>query len=95
MEETASLLKKNSNAAKQLQLALTPDARSQLMQAYKQLKAWPDVRPTLSALKAAGLRLAFLSNMTAAMLHAGAEFINHMCVRSGPHAIGLFPVPIR
>ena len=60
-------------AAKQLQLALTPDARSQLMQAYMQLKAWPDVRPTLSALKAAGLRLAFLSNMTAAMLHAGIK----------------------
>jgi Xaa-Pro aminopeptidase len=27
------------------------------------------------------------------MLDAGAEFINHMCVRSGPHAVGLFPVP--
>lgn len=60
-------------AAKQLQLELSPDVRSQLVQAYMKLEAWPDVRPTLSALKAAGLRLAFLSNMTAAMLHAGIE----------------------
>ncbi len=30
---------------------------------------------------------------SAAMLHGGAEFVNHMCVRSGPHAVGLFPVP--
>ena len=58
-------------AAKQLRLELTPDARSQLVQAYMQLKAWPDVRPTLSALKSAGFRLALLSNMTAAMLHSG------------------------
>jgi 2-haloacid dehalogenase len=60
-------------AAKQLRLDLAPDARSQLVQAYTQLKAWPDVRPTLSALRAAGLQLAFVSNMTAAMLHAGIK----------------------
>lgn len=60
-------------AAKQLQLELSPDARSQLVQAYMKLEAWPDVRPTLSALKDAGLRLSFLSNMTAAMLQAGIK----------------------
>ncbi|HSQ32843.1 MAG TPA: haloacid dehalogenase type II [Gemmatimonadaceae bacterium] len=60
-------------AAKQVQIGLTPDARAQLMHAFMTLEAWPDARPTLSALKAAGLRLAFLSNMTAAMLHAGIE----------------------
>lgn len=60
-------------AAKQLQLELTPDARSRLVQAYMKLKAWPDVRQTLSSLKAAGLRLAFVSNMTAAMLHASIK----------------------
>jgi Xaa-Pro aminopeptidase len=27
------------------------------------------------------------------MLHEGAEFINHMTVRSGPHVLGHFPVP--
>lgn len=58
-------------AAKQIRLELTPDARAQLMHAYMTLEAWPDARPALSALKAAGLRLALLSNMTAAMLHAG------------------------
>lgn len=60
-------------AAKQLRLELTPDARARLMHAYTTLEAWPDARPTLLALKNAGFRLAFLSNMTAAMLHAGIE----------------------
>ena len=58
-------------AAKLLQLELTPAKRAQLMQAYLGLKAWPDVLPALGALKEAGVRLAFLSNMTAKMLAAG------------------------
>jgi 2-haloacid dehalogenase len=57
-------------AAKLLQLELTPAKRTQLMQAYLELKAWPDVLPALGALKAAGVRLALLSNMTAKMLRA-------------------------
>jgi 2-haloacid dehalogenase len=60
-------------AAKLLQLELTPDKRAQLMQAYLRLKAWPDVLSALSALKEAGIRLAFLSNMTAKMLDAGIK----------------------
>ena len=35
------------------------------------LKAWPDVAPALQTLKAKGIKLAFLSNMTAKMLNAG------------------------
>jgi 2-haloacid dehalogenase len=58
-------------AAKLLQLELTPAKRTQLMQAYLGLKAWPDVPPALGALKEAGVRLAFLSNMTTKMLTAG------------------------
>jgi 2-haloacid dehalogenase len=58
-------------AARQLRLDLTPDRRDQLMQAWLGLKAWPDVRPALGALKTAGLRLALLSNMTAKMLETG------------------------
>ena len=58
-------------AAKQLQLDLTPEKRAALMQAYLALKAWPDVPAALAALKEMGLRLAFLSNMTAKMLEAG------------------------
>jgi len=55
-------------AAKSLQLDLTAEKRDQLMQAYLQLKAWPDVPAALKRLKDAGIRLAFLSNMTGKML---------------------------
>ncbi len=60
-------------AAKLLQLELTPEKRVQLMHAYLGLKAWPDVPTALSALKEAGIRLAFLSNMTTKMLDAGIK----------------------
>lgn len=55
-------------AAKTLQLDLTADKRDQLMQAYLQLNAWPDVPVALKRLKEAGISLAFLSNMTRKML---------------------------
>lgn len=55
-------------AAKSLQLDLTADKRDQLMQAYLQLNAWPDVPAALKRLRQAGMRLAFLSNMTGKML---------------------------
>jgi 2-haloacid dehalogenase len=58
-------------AANLLQLELTPGKRAQLMQAYLGLTTWPDVPAALRALQEAGLRLAFLSNMTAQMLEAG------------------------
>ncbi|MBT9614065.1 MAG: haloacid dehalogenase type II [Burkholderiales bacterium] len=57
-------------AAKTMQLDLTADKREQLMQAYLQLNAWPDVPVALKRLKEAGIRLAFLSNMTRKMLEA-------------------------
>jgi 2-haloacid dehalogenase len=41
------------------------------MQGYLELKAWPEALAALAALnglKASGLRMAFLSNFTAAML---------------------------
>src|SRR5919109_3054831 len=60
-------------AAKLLQLELSPDKRAQLMQAYLGLKAWPDVPSALSALQEAGIRFAFLSNMTTKMLDAGIK----------------------
>lgn len=65
-------------AAKSIQLDLTADKRDQLMQAYLQLNAWPDALPALKTLKASGVRLVFLSNMTRAMLetnirHAGLD----------------------
>lgn len=64
--------------AKTMKLDLTADKREQMMQAYLQLNAWPDVPAALRHLKEAGIRLVFLSNLTRKMLeantrHAGLE----------------------
>jgi 2-haloacid dehalogenase len=56
-----------------LKLELTADRRERLMQAFLELKAWPDARSALSALKRAGVSLAFLSNLTARMLDAAVK----------------------
>jgi 2-haloacid dehalogenase len=58
-------------AASQLKLDLTPEKRDRLMQTYLELTVWPDVPAALASLKNAGVRLAFVSNMTAKMLEAG------------------------
>jgi len=57
-------------AAKVLRIDLSADQRDQLMQTYLGLKAWPDVAPALKQLKDAGIRMAFLSNLTNAMMDA-------------------------
>lgn len=57
-------------ATKQLKLDLSADQRDQIMQTYLKLKVWPDVPPALKQFKDAGIRVAFLSNFTAAMLEA-------------------------
>ena len=58
-------------AARSLKLDLPPEKRERLMQAYLELKAWPDVAPAIRALQAAKFRLGFLSNFTPKMLAAG------------------------
>ena len=60
-------------SAKLLKLDLTPEIRQQLMDAYLDLKAWPDVLPALKSLKSAGFRLAFLSNATPKILDTGIK----------------------
>ena len=60
-------------AANILQLDLSADKRKQLMAAYLDLQAYADVRPALESLKQAGIRLAFLSNMTLTMLAAATK----------------------
>jgi 2-haloacid dehalogenase len=55
-------------AAKSLGLELTPEKRVALVQSYLKLKDWPDVKPALTQLRAAGVRLAFLNNFTPTML---------------------------
>jgi 2-haloacid dehalogenase len=57
-------------AAKLLKIDLSADQRGSLMQSYLGLKAWPDVAPALQQLKTAGIRMAFLTNVTNAMLDA-------------------------
>jgi 2-haloacid dehalogenase len=57
-------------AAASLNLPLTGDKRTQLMDAYLGLAAFPDVEPGLEALKKRGLRLAILSNGAPNMLRA-------------------------
>jgi 2-haloacid dehalogenase len=57
-------------AAKMLKLELTDERRQRLMGGYLQLKPFPDVPRALQALKDAGLRLAFLTNLTPHMLEA-------------------------
>ena len=56
--------------AKLLDLDLTQGKRDRMMEAFLQLKAWPDVLPALTALKDAGIRIAFLSDFSAEMLDA-------------------------
>jgi 2-haloacid dehalogenase len=51
-----------------LKLQLTKPDNDRLMQSYLELKAWPDALAALKGLKASGMRMAFLSNFTAAML---------------------------
>jgi 2-haloacid dehalogenase len=58
-------------AAKALKVELTPEKHSRLMEAYLKLRCWPEVPSALRSLRKAGIRLAFLSNMTAKMLEAG------------------------
>jgi 2-haloacid dehalogenase len=58
-------------AARALKVELTSEKHARLMEAYLKLQCWPDVPAALRSLKKAGIRLAFLSNMTAKMLEAG------------------------
>ena len=51
-------------------VALTRAQRDQLIGAFWSLPVWPDVKEELAGLRAAGLRLAFLSNMSEPMLRA-------------------------
>jgi len=57
-------------AAKASGIDLAADQRDALMQTWLTLKAWPDVAPALKELKAAGIRMAFLTNLTETMLDA-------------------------
>ena len=59
--------------AKSLKVSLTGAQHDALMEAYRTLTPWPDVREGLAELRRRGIRLAFLSNLTAAMLDANLK----------------------
>ena len=60
-------------AARSLKLDLAMDARERLMHGFLELRAWPDVAPSLRALRRAGKQVALLSNATPQILTAGLK----------------------
>jgi 2-haloacid dehalogenase len=60
-----------SFATTALSVNITPEQHARLMDTYVNLRCWPEVPEALRSLKNAGIRVAFLSNMTSTMLEAG------------------------
>jgi 2-haloacid dehalogenase len=60
-------------AAAQMHLQLTSENRARLLNAFLNLTPWPDVIPALQRLRAAGVRIIALSNLTPAQLRANAD----------------------
>jgi 2-haloacid dehalogenase len=59
--------------AKSLKISLSDAQHHALMDAYRNLTPWPDVRAALPQLRRQGIRLVFLSNFTPAMLDANLK----------------------
>jgi 2-haloacid dehalogenase len=59
-------------AIRQLGLDASPQKQQALMAGWSDLRVWPDAADAIAKLRDAGLKLAFLSNMTEAMLADGA-----------------------
>ena len=62
-------------AGKSLNIEITEEKRKALVGGYFQMKAWPDVVPALSRLRAAGIRLGFLNNFSPAMLASNSQAV--------------------
>lgn len=60
-------------SAAALKLELGGAKRAALMQAFLEIKAWPDAPKVLASLRDAGYRMALLSNFTAAMLESAVK----------------------
>jgi len=58
-----------------LKLELTKADSDRLMQSYLELKAWPEALAVLKSMKTGGLRMAFLSNFTTAMLDQAVKTV--------------------
>jgi len=59
--------------AEAMHLPLDDDARVRLLEAYLTLEPWPDTAAALAKLKAAGVRIITISNLSPHMLRANAE----------------------
>lgn len=62
-----------AQSAQSMGIELSPAQRTELVQTYRQLPAWPDAAAGLEQLRNAGIRLAFLSNLGADMLTDNLE----------------------
>ena len=60
-------------AGRALEVELSDAAVRELSDGFLELEVWPDVPPVLEALRARGVRLGLLANMTPAMLAGGVE----------------------
>lgn len=58
-------------ACKMEKLELTAEKRAELLHAFHMFSPWPDTLQGLKELKAAGIRTAFLANLTPAMMSGG------------------------
>lgn len=63
-------------AAASMELELTDAKKVTIMEAFLHLPIWPDVKATLEEMRTQNIRLAFLSNMTEAMLRANMRHNN-------------------
>jgi len=60
-------------SAEAMGIALDDTTRHALVEQYGKLDVWPDAKPALTRLRAAGLRLVFLSNLGAATLSTNMQ----------------------
>lgn len=63
-------------ALAQSKLHLSDKEKDLIMGGYDDMNIWPDAAPALQAIKKDGLKISFLSNMTAKMLQRGIENSN-------------------
>jgi len=60
----------------QSKLRLSQKEKDFIISGYDKMHAWPDAGPALQTIKREGLKICFLSNMTAQMLHHGISNSN-------------------
>lgn len=61
------------HTAKAMKLELSPENRERLLNSYLTLKPWPDAIPALKKLRAAGVKIITIANLSEKMLRANAD----------------------